>query len=251
MRPTPQAEAIRGSVISSIAALEEMLSCRVVFDPTRTERTFRIALSDIGQVVLVPDLLSAIARIAPRARVDFSTLSDRTPQLLQSGEVDLAVGFTPHLSDGFHQQILYEDNFVCLVRQHHPRITDTLSIEQFEAESHVVVVSSTTTHLVLDRVLEKRKIDRRAAVHVPTFHLLPMLIGTSDTLTTLPRRAGLAMASRESSSIVALPLPFDAPDYAVSQYWHDRQARDEGNRWLRELIRSLFGNYSRLTSEGR
>lgn len=242
MRPTPQADAIRSGVLNSIAALEQMMTCRVTFEPATTDRTFRLALSDIGQIVMAAELLTAMSAIAPKARVDFVSLSDRTPQLLQNGEVDLAVGFTPHMADGFHQRILYDDNFVCLLRRNHPRITKKLTVPKFEAESHVVVLSSTTTHLVLDRVLEKRKITRRTATHIPTFHLLPLLVGTSNNLATLPRRAGLAMARREHTSIVALPPPFEIPSYSVSQYWHDRQARDEGNRWLRELITSLFGN---------
>jgi DNA-binding transcriptional LysR family regulator len=240
MRPTPQADAIRAGVLSSIAALKEMMTCRVTFDPATTDRTFRVALSDIGQIVMAADLMSAMSRIAPNARIDFAALSDRTPQLLQNGEVDLAVGFTPHMAEGFHQRILYEDNFICLVRKGHPRVSKTLTVPMFEAEAHVVVLSSTTSHLVQDKVLEKRKIQRRTVVHIPTFHLLPLLISTSDCLATLPRRAGLAMARREHASIVAKPPPFEIPDYSVSQYWHDRQARDEGNRWLRELIEALF-----------
>jgi len=75
-------------------------------------------------------------------RIEISPLSGDTAPLLESGEADLALGFIPQLEAGFYQQLLFRQNFVCMVAADHPRITDGLSLAQFEAEDHAVISSS-------------------------------------------------------------------------------------------------------------
>jgi DNA-binding transcriptional LysR family regulator len=118
------------------------------------------------------------------------------------------------------------------------RIREAPSLEQFQAESHVVVVTSGTGHLVVERKLEALEIQRRVAVRIPNFLGIATIIGTTDFLCTLPRRAALIMA--RNKEVAAWDVPFELPDYIVKQHWHERQMRDSGNRWLRSLMSSLF-----------
>jgi hypothetical protein len=84
-------------------------------------------------------------------------------------------------------------------------------------------------------------------VRIPNFLGLDNLIGSTDYLCTLPRRAGLVLA--QNASVVASPMPFRMPTYMVRQFWHERQNRDPGNRWLRGLVTRLFGR-SRASKAG-
>jgi DNA-binding transcriptional LysR family regulator len=56
-------------------------------------------------------------------------------------------------ASGFRQQRLLKDRFVGAVRANHPRIADTLTLDQFEDEWHVVL---TTPGSGMD-VVEKAK----------------------------------------------------------------------------------------------
>ncbi|WP_343927948.1 LysR family transcriptional regulator [Pigmentiphaga daeguensis] len=239
MKPTPQAEGLMEGVSAAIAAIEMTLNYRITFEPSQTERTFRIAVSDIGQVVMVPRLLEAFSQAAPRARIEFHGINERTPQLLQTGGLDLALGYAPQISEGFFQQALFKERFVCLARSDHPRIRNRLTLSQFKNESHVVVISSISTHLIIDRALEHQHIRRNVAVRIPNLVLLAQLITGSDYLATLPARAGQAIA--RTAGLATYPPPFRLSGYSVTQYWHERQARDTGNRWLRNLNHQLFG----------
>jgi DNA-binding transcriptional LysR family regulator len=172
--------------------------------------------------------------------VEISNISDRTQARLEAGEIDLAVGFVPDMAAGYFQQALFDEHFVCLTRPDHPRIKRRPTLAQFEAESHVVVTTSGTGHLIIDRTLEEKHIRRKVAARIPNFLGLAMLIGCTDLVCTLPRRAGMIMAL--SQQVSAWPTPFDLPTYTVKQYWHERQARDPGNKWLRGLMTELFAN---------
>jgi DNA-binding transcriptional LysR family regulator len=238
MKPTPQAEAMREGVHAAIEALEGALSYRLKFDAASTDRTFRVAMTDVGQIVLLPRLLNELALAAPSANIEISNLSDRTAQLLETAQLDLAVGFVPQLPASYFQQALFNERFACLARSDHPRVREAPSLEQFESESHVVVVTSGTGHLIVDRTLEQLGVRRRLAVRIPNYLGLATIIGTTDYLCTLPRRAALIMA--RNGEVASWDLPFELPEYVVRQHWHERQMRDPGNRWLRGLMNDLF-----------
>lgn len=238
MRATPQTEGMIEGLRASISALEATLNYRLSFDPKTTERSFRIAMTDIGQIVMLPKILEMLGTIAPHAILEISNITERTPTLLESGELDLAVGFVPYMPAGFFQQALFQECFVCLSRSAHPRIKCPPTIAQYRNESHIIVTTSGTGHLVVDKALEENHIIRRIAVRIPNFLGLSTLIGTSDFIATLPRRAGLIMA--ENQNVKAWPTPFALPDYAVKQHWHERQNRDPGIKWLREVMRKMF-----------
>jgi len=238
MVPTPQAVAMHEKVLAAIAAMESALTFRVEFDAATTDRVFRIAMTDVGQIVLLPELLDRLAVSAPRAQVEVSNITDRTPQLLESGDVDLVLGFTPNFPSGFYQQALFRERFACLCRADHPRISRAPTLEQFQAERHVLVVTSGTGHLIVDRRIELLELRREVAVRIPSFLGLATVIGHNDYLCTLPQRAADIMA--QTGKVCAWDVPFDLPEYVVHQHWHERQLRDPGSRWLRELISAMF-----------
>ncbi len=240
MQATPQTEGMIHGVRSAIAALESTLAYRQAFDPAQTTRTFRLAMTDIGQIVLLPQLLDAVALSAPRAQFQVTNISEQTPQLLSAGELDVALGFIPELSAGFFMQTLFKEQFACLVRANHPRIKGALTLHDFQAESHVVVTTSGTGHFIVERTLEETKIARKVAVRVPSHLGLAIIVGRTDHICTLPKRAATALAA--GGAVVAFPVPFKLPDYAVKLHWHERQNHDPGHRWLRLLLSTLFHN---------
>jgi len=241
MRPTALAEGMRENVAAAIVALETTLNYRLHFDPATTARVFRVAVTDIGQIVMTPRLLKTFWSLAPRAAIEFVHISDRTPELLEAGEVDLAVGPVPNVPDGFFRQAVYQESFVCLARAAHPRITGRLTLGDFRREAHVVVVTSSATHVAIEKALEERKIRRRVAVRLPNFLMVSQLVASTDHLSLLPKRAGLAMAAA-MPAVAAHRPPLQLPGHTVLQYWHRRQSQDPSNRWLRGLFLELFGD---------
>jgi DNA-binding transcriptional LysR family regulator len=239
MDPTPLGEELVQPVRRAIESLQEALGYRAVFDPTAAERTFRIAMTDISQLVLLPALWATLRRVAPGVRIEVANLSADTARSLEAGEVDLALGFMPQLDAGFYQQALFRQHYVCLVSRHHPRIRGSLSLAQFEAEDHAVVVNSGTGHVFVDKELARQNITRRVAVRLPNFLGVAFVIERTDLLVTIPTRLGEMLAGR--GEFVAYPVPFPIADYAVKQHWHERYHDELGNRWLRGVIRDLLG----------
>jgi DNA-binding transcriptional LysR family regulator len=241
MEPTPFSEGLVQPVRDVLVALDQVLGYQSEFDPATARRTFRICMTDISQLVLLPRLLEELRVTAPAVCIETVPMSVDAARLLESGEADLAIGFMPQLEAGFHQQSLFMQNFVCLTGRQHPRIGDTLDLARFEAEDHAVISSSGAAPALLEREIARQGITRRVALKSPSFLAAAFVVEHTDLLLTIPRRLGEILEGRGEFRI--FPLPFPVPEYEVKQHWHERFHHDDGNRWLRRLVlRLLTGN---------
>ena len=238
MEPTPHATELIGLLQKAERLLQSALEHHVVFDPSNSDRAFHLQSTDIAQVTLLPKLMQRLRRIAPTVRIDLSRISCDTPKMLESGDLDLAIGFILPMGAGFCQQRLFKDRFVCAVRADHPRIEKTLSVKQYEAESHLAIATSGTGHSVVEKTLEMKKIRRRVGLTVPSFLGIATLISTSDFVVTLPEQLGRHLES--AGNIRVLPMPFEVPPYYIMQHWHERYSQDPASRWLRTIVADLF-----------
>ncbi len=240
MEPTPFSEGLVRPVRDVLESLEQVLGHRNEFDPVTSGRTFRICMTDISQLVLLPRLWETLRVAAPGLRIEIMPLSGDTARLLESGEADLALGFVPQLEAGFYQQTLFVQSFVCMVGRDHPRVREGLSLAQFEAEDHVVVSASGSAPAIIEREVGRQGIKRRIALKIPSFLGAAFVIEHTDLLLIIPRRLSDVLQGRGTFRI--FPVPFPLPEYEVKQHWHERFHHDEGNRWLRrEISRLLSG----------
>jgi DNA-binding transcriptional LysR family regulator len=127
VRPTPRADALIGEVREALALLRGIAGKAPGFDATRSRRVFRVAMTDASHITLLPPLLARLRADAPGVGLEIVPISAATGRALESGEADLAIGYIPGLEAGFHEQVLYAQDFVCLVGATHPRIGATMT----------------------------------------------------------------------------------------------------------------------------
>lgn len=238
MNPTPHAVELIGLLKSAEGILQTALDLHVVFDPLTSDRRFNLYSTDIAQVTLMPRLMQRLGKVAPNVGIDLRRLSEATPKFLESGQADLAVGFIQPMGAGFCQQRLFRERFVCALRRDHPRVGDSLSIEQFESETHLSITTCGTGHGVVEKTLEAKNVRRRVGVVVPNFLGIASIITTLDYLAVLPEQLARHLANEGNIKVV--PLPFSMPNYYIMQHWHERYTQDPASRWLRSVIANLF-----------
>ena len=187
MQPTPRAEALLEPVREALAGLRRIMGEPPGFDAATAERRFRIAMTDATQITMLPRLLSHLRVAAPRVAVDVEHISPYTGRALESGDIDLALGFLPALDAGFYQRRLFLQDFVCLINARHPRIRGALSLRQFADEAHIGVELAGTGHATIERALERQRVRRRIVLRVPGFLGLAAIVSTTDLIATVPR----------------------------------------------------------------
>ena len=238
MEPTPFGEGLVRPVRGVLEALDLVLGHRNEFDPATSERTFRICMTDITQLVLVPRLWETLRITAPHIRIEIMTMSPDIARRLESGEADLAIGFVPQLDAGFYQTVLFDQHFVCMVSAHHPRIREALTLEHFLSENHAVISSSGAAPQLLDREIALLGFKRKIALKIPNFIGAALVVEHTDLIITIPQRMGTVLEGR--GELKTFPVPFETPHYAIKQHWHERYHNDPGTRWLRRVIAELM-----------
>ncbi len=239
MEPTSRANAIYPELQEALARIGAARGLPQVFSPHTAKREFRLCMTDISEIVLLPTLINHLQKTAPGVTLEVDKISHDTRRRLESGDADLAVGFTPDLEAGFYQQALFAQDYVCLASTQHPRIQANLTRQAFCDEGHISVATSGTGHVIVDKVLSKQKLERRIVLVVPSYLGVARIVEQTELLVIVPRRFGNALAQQEQVQVLEPPMAL--PPYKVKQHWHERFNLDPGNVWLRQLLMSLFG----------
>ena len=238
MEPTPRAQAIYPELSQALLHIETARGKPSAFIPSEATREFRICMTDISEIVLLPRLINHLQKTAPGVIVEAEKISPESRRGLESGDIDLAVGFTPDLEAGFYQQALFAQDFVCLAASDHPRVGIKLTRKAFSAEGHILVMASGTGHSIVDKVLAQNKVERRVVLRVQGFLGVARIVAQTEFLVIVPRQLGQALAQQERVKV--LEPPVSLPAYKVKQHWHERFNADAGNKWLRQAMVGLF-----------
>ncbi len=241
MAPTPLAKQLADPVSVALEALYGALNRDTGFDPASSRQNFTIAMSDIGEIYFLPDLMEALAVEAPG--VTISTIRNTAVDLrheLEAGHVDLAVGLLPDLQAGFYQRHLFHQRYVGLFRRGHALDRPDLTVEDYMDADHVQVSSPDTGHGRIDHMLERHGVRRRIQLRVPHFVAVGHILHTTNLVATVPET--LARRSVEPFGLVWRPLPVPLPEIDIGMFWHALYHRDDASRWLRDLLFRRFAD---------
>ena len=243
MVPTPVAERLIAPIEEGIACLVQAVDQGRTFEPETSSRIFRLAVNDIGQLVMMPELLSVARGIAPGVRfetVDVSMADAR--QRMLHGQIDIALGSWESMGPSFYQQRLFDETFVVLMSKASPLgARERIELDDYLAAEHIAYRPQGTTDSQLQQTLDRAgALDRRRVVLTAAHSLgLTSIVATSGLLLTAPARLAKAMVATRAD-LRSVDAPFEVRPFEIRQQWHERFHQDSGNRWLRELIFGLF-----------
>lgn len=240
MQPTPHALAMAQTLGSALQAIEQTLARPARFEPATSTRQFRIAMTDIGEIVFLPTLMAAVQAAAPGiGLVSVRNAPAHTREAMARGDVDLAVGWLPDFDAGFHQRRLFEQRYVCLMARGHPLARGKMTLARFCAARHAVVSAEGTGHERIERLMREQGVQRTVGLRVPQFLSVPWIVRDTDLVVTVPQRLAERMAP--ALDLVVKELPVTLPGFEVNLFWHQRVHDDAAHRWLRGEWARAFG----------
>lgn len=248
MEPTPYADQLAESVSYALSMIHSGVNQRTSFEPSSAKRSFTIGMTDIGEIYFLPALIERLRRDAPG--VTLSTVRNTTVNVrdeLEAGKVDIAIGLLPHLKAGFFQRRLFMQSYVCLMRRGHRLDKKKISLAEFCAAEHLVVVSAGTGHGKVDELLQRSGIERTVRLNVPHYVSVGHILQGSDLIATVPER--LADRLLGPFGLAKVPHPAKLPDIAINVFWHAKYHRSPDNRWLRGVLFELFSDGKAGASE--
>jgi DNA-binding transcriptional LysR family regulator len=237
MSLTPRGEAILLPLHRVLLDAQALVRDRAGFDPGTAVRTFVIAAPDFLSVLILPELVAAIAREAPGVTLEIVPSARRSNAwMLETGELDLALGAVVDEAPGIRRVDLCTEGFACAARVGHPTIDGKLTLDDYLATPHLLITLGDSARPTwIDEALAARGRRRRVALRVRHFMVAPLVVSRTDLIMTGPSMLIRYFAALAPLQILEPPLPL--PTYPEEAYWHERFDADPAHRWLRELVR--------------
>jgi DNA-binding transcriptional LysR family regulator len=181
--------------------------------------------------------MDKLTAIAPR--VSISTLRNTSGKLqdaMEAGHVDLAMGLLPQLKTGFFQRRLFQQRYVCLFRKGHALDKGKITLDEFAAADHLIVVPPDSGHVKVNEIIERKGIQRNAMLTVPHYvavsHILS--IASNNMVATVPESYAKQWMSPFGLTYVEHPVAL--PEFDINVFWHAKFHKEPGNKWLRDVV---------------
>lgn len=238
MSPTALAEQLAPAILDGLETIKDGLEQPFGFNAATSERRFRLLMSDVAQVTVLPGLMALLCDIAPGVTVQvLQRYRELYRPALESGEADLAVGNLPDLAGGFYQQFLFEDRYVCLSRKGDRRFDGGMTRNLYLASNHGAVTNGIADTLI-DAELETMGLKRKVVMEIPSFLAVNLIANHSDVLVSTPLCVAETLGILDQVRVFEVPLSL--PRARIRQFWHRRNHADPANQWLRRQLSHLF-----------
>ncbi len=239
MLATPRAEALFPRVLATLATLEQ-LTAPEKFDPVSISRVFRIGAVDNGVFTILSRLLRELFLQAPHAQLEIVPVTDDLYTCLKNGRMDIAIYPIRPLPPDFHESLLFEASYACVVRKGHPlahyaQEGKAPPIEEINRYRRMqITIQGDKSGYTLDEEAFLVPPAQEIAMWVPYFLAAPLVLAETDFVLTLPRQTAERFA--EMAPLVVLPYPVSSKTFFTRLIWHHRVHHDPAIQWLRSLF---------------
>jgi len=236
MIPTARALDLQEPIHRVREILQTSIFGKVEFDPKTAKSEFKVACTDYAEWIVLPGLATLFSKEAPHIRLQMEPLEDVVPlRQLESGEIDLAIGYFADAPQSLYQQELFKESFVSVMsdKSSYKKVT----MKEFIKMKHMIVAPWGGFSGLLDSVLQRHGASRTVFISTTRFLVAPQVLSQSDYVVTLPRR--VAASFSKLFSLRVLELPVELPELSFRQLWHGRTHQEGSHRWLRSQIAQL------------
>jgi len=240
LQPTRRAAELAEPIAKALGELQKTLSFTQDFEPAIAAVTFTLGLSAHAETAALPRLVSILGQRAPGIDLQVRGYAKRDDaiQMLDHGEVDLTIGLPPTESGRIVTERLFQERFVCILRNDHPEMPSILDRETFLSFSHVLVSPDNEGLDVADAALATKGMSRRAAVTVSQMSSALELVARTDMIATVLESSVANSVYSDRLTTFEFPLPLNPVPFSMS--WHRRNDNHLAQRWLRTCLLGAF-----------
>ena len=230
---TPFAQTLSVSVDKLLNDFNALLS-PTHFDPNTVEGSFVIAATDYAQQIVLPALISIIRIQAPNLKLivrDFEI--DKLNELMESGNVNLAIAFPDYIPDSYPILKLFEEHHVCVASQGASILQSQPSLAEV-AQYPSIIASPSRPNFKgsIDDWFKTFGLKRNVVVSAPCFSIVPMYLETTDSIAFLPSRAIKGL------DLIEIKLEQSPDKFDVIAAWHPRYNEDALQRWVVSMLQA-------------
>lgn len=238
MLPTDAAVRLHEPLDLAFELLNRTLQSGIVFDARVTERTFRIAMSDIAEFHLLPQLVSELSRVSPFVRMHIVPLQPESlASSMRSGEIDIAIGAISVSDKELTSIEIMKDRYVCLTRADHPIAKSKLTRAHFSQLRFFFARTTSSIHQLVEKSLAGESTKLQIAVR-GHFTAAPDIVRHSDLVALFPRHLALQLNRKKEFRL--FDLPFELPHMDIRVHSHSRFTNDTGIKWMTQTCANIL-----------
>ncbi|MFC5322165.1 LysR family transcriptional regulator [Bradyrhizobium oligotrophicum] len=233
--PTPLAESLAAPTREALLHIQLTISSREAFDPAKSDRRFRIVVSDFMTIVFFRRIIERAAREAPGVSFDLLPFDDQPDEPLRRGEIDFLIFPEVFMPPGHPKTKLFDETMVCVGCRSNRQLRGKLTFETYMSMGHVMAQFGKTRKPSIDEwLLLEHGIKRRVEVSVQSFAMIPHCLLETERIATMHRRLALHFAKTMPLQIVKLPAHLPAFTEAIQ--WPALHNSDPASAWLRGMV---------------
>jgi DNA-binding transcriptional LysR family regulator len=236
MQPTTRALELADPISRILSDIRASVLSDRAFHPERAEMVFRVGASDHAEVAVLSFILAALQSSAPKVRLVVIPMNrDQVGTMLESGAIDLAVGYYPEHLGAQQREVLFHEEFVCLFDAKACGIKPPLKLKAYLELPHILMSLRGDLSGDADALLARDGAKRFVFMATPHFLTIPFMLHGFRAVAAVPRR--LAESCAEVAGLAVSPMPIALEGFDISMLWHTRTETDPAQRWFRDLIR--------------
>lgn len=231
---TPKAEALADPVRRALFHIRGEITRAGSFDPHTTARHFVISSSDYAYTILLANVISQAATLAPFVTFEIVSPSEQVNARFERAEIDLLLTVDRFALPGHTFTELWRDEEVIIscAKAGFEHIDENT----FFNSGHAVATFGTERRAsIADSYIDRNGWKRRVEVQLPEFGALCQAIVGTKRLATMHRRYALHFAQLYPIKLHHTWEPF--PEIIEGMQWHSVRDEDPGLQWLTSLIK--------------
>lgn len=233
--PTPRAIELAGPVREALSHIQLSIISRDVFQPAKSNRRFRVCLSDFVTLVYFQKVIKRVAQEAPSVSFELIFPDDEPGDFLRRGDADFLILPDLLLPETHPKAPLFEEKLVCVGCPTNRQLSRRIALDRYMSMGHVTVRFGRARRPSIEEFfLLDLGLKRREEVVVPTFELIPSVLRHTHRIATIPLRLATYLAETHPLRVVEVPLPLST--FTETIQWPALHNGDPASIWMRELL---------------
>lgn len=252
MVPTARGNEIAAALPAAFANLEAALT-ESTFTPQSSRRIFTIVAGAYARAVLLKPLAQRVLREGPGLRIEVRDHSHDMFENVHRGDVDIIIARHAENTAGLHQERLFTEPFVWVMRSRNPLARGPLTFAKLASISQVVIKLRSLTDQydpmrrpfgltdeidlgAFRRELLKRGLRQKVGMMVPDTQSALDIVRTTDMAALVARRLALAYVPKNTLRIFKPPYP--SPEMPMGLLARPDRLAAPDVLWLVRQVRS-------------
>jgi LysR family transcriptional regulator, nod-box dependent transcriptional activator len=237
---TARGEKLMRSLGEILAEIDSLLDPKS-FDPSNSNRRFRISTADYVAFLILPNLMRRLEREAPKISVQI--VSDQVtadPELriarLRSNQLDISIVPRGNFDapDLKSENVLIDELAIITSVKRGPPVRK-LTKRMFERSRHARVrMEDPRLRTFADLQLLQNQITSDDATLVNSPLLLPFVVGQTGITAIMSRR--VAERFKDIAGIILHKPPFSAAHLHLDAFWSKTAEPDPAHTWFRQIL---------------